>query len=176
MNPSPANPNRRLASRLGVLVATVLGAGYIPLAPGTVGSAVSVAAFVFLRHFIPEPFWVFHFIAVGLLTLIGAWACSETETRLGRRDPRQAIMDEVVGQQVALMGLPLGPLSPRMLWASGWKYLLAAFILFRIFDVAKPFPIRRSERLPGGWGMIADDLIAGALTFLAILVWRKVAT
>ncbi len=172
MNPSPAKSNRKFRGRIGVLIATVLGAGYIPLVPGTVGSAISVAAFLLLRQFGGEPFIAFHAVAVALLTLIGVWACSETEKCLGSRDPHQAIMDEVIGQQVALMGLPYGPLPPAMLWASGWKYFLAAFILFRIFDVAKPFPIRRSERLPGGWGVIADDVVAGAFSFLVILIWR----
>ncbi len=173
MNPNPANQNRKSARRIAVLAATVLGAGYIPLAPGTVGSAVSVAVFILLRQYVPEPFPAFHVAAVALLALIGAWACSESEKHFGKRDPREVIIDEVAGQQVAMLGLPLGPLPPHLLWASGWKYFLAAFILFRIFDVAKPFPIRRCERLPGGWGMIADDLVAGALSFLVLWTGRR---
>ncbi len=172
MNPNPASQNRKAARRIAVLAATLLGAGRVPLAPGTAGSAMSVVAFVLLRRYAPEPFLLFHLLAVVFLSWIGAWACSESEMHFGKRDPREAIIDEVAGQQVALLGLPLGPLAPHLLWASGWKYFLAAFILFRIFDVAKPFPIRRCERLPGGWGMIADDLLAGAFSFLVLWVWR----
>ncbi len=176
MNPNPANQNRKKARRIGVLAATVLGAGYVPLAPGTAGSVVSVALLILLRQHAPEPFLAFHLIAVALLTLMGAWACSESEKHFGKRDPHEAILDEVAGQQVALLGLPLAPLPPQLLWASGWKYFLAAFILFRIFDVAKPFPIRRTERLPGGWGMMADDLVAGAFSFLVLWMWRGLGT
>jgi phosphatidylglycerophosphatase A len=108
-----------------------------------------------------------------LLSLVAVWACSQSEKHFGRRDPREAILDEVAGQQIALLGLPLMGETALALLVSGWKYIGAAFILFRIFDVVKPFPIRRVERLSGGWGMVADDLLAGGLSFLVLWIGRK---
>lgn len=92
---------------------------------------------------------------------IGVWAASGAERYFARTDPGPIVIDEVVGQMIALVARPDAP----------WKWLLAGFILFRIYDVIKPSPARRAEHLPGGWGVMTDDVIAGlySLVTLALL-------
>ena len=96
-----------------------------------------------------------------LIFFLGVWAGGQSEKFFGRTDPRQVVIDEVVGQMVTFLLVP----------HASWKLLLAGFGLFRVFDVTKPFPISRAERLPGGWGIMVDDVIAGlyALGALALL-------
>lgn len=137
-----------------VWIATVAGAGYFPVAPGTIGSTVGVG--------IAAGFEVLPFahawreallgLTAGLIFFLGVWAAGESEKFFGRVDPRHVVIDEVVGQMITF--LLVSHLS--------WKLLLAGFGLFRLVDVTKPFPARRAERLPGGWGIMVDDVVAGA--------------
>jgi phosphatidylglycerophosphatase A len=136
-----------------VLIATVFGAGYSPVAPGTVGSAI--AALVL---------WLTPFSRGGLVlflvavTVVGTWAAHVAERRLGGKDPGAIVIDEVAGMTLSVVLFPLTP-----------AVLLGGFVLFRIFDVVKPPPAHASQRLTGGVGVMIDDLIAGlyALTVLA---------
>jgi phosphatidylglycerophosphatase A len=97
--------------------------------------------------------------AAALLAPVGAWAAHETAHALGRKDPQIVVVDEVLGQWLALA--PVTVLD--------WKYLLAAFLLFRLFDIWKPPPVRNLEQLPGGVGIVADDLMAGV--YAALVLW-----
>jgi phosphatidylglycerophosphatase A len=136
---------RARADRVALAIATVGGAGYAPVAPGTVGSAITVAAL-----------WLLPFSIVGLtlflcvVLVVGTWAAGRAERLMGRKDPGAIVIDEVAGMTISLM------LAPRNLGA----YALA-FLFFRIFDVIKPFPARQSQRITGGVGVMIDDVIAG---------------
>lgn len=137
--------------RAAVLLATGCYAGMIPGAPGTYASMLATLAFflVFsLRHRI-EP--ALHLSAVGLIAALGTLAAAEVSRLRGEEDPPIVVIDEIAGQLTAFLFLPVTSFN-----------LLAGFFLFRLFDIWKPFPINRLERLPNGVGIMADDLLAGA--------------
>ncbi|MFB3920319.1 MAG: phosphatidylglycerophosphatase A [Terriglobia bacterium] len=137
-----------------VWIATLGGIGYCPVAPGTAGSLAGVVLVVAIgRTPLAQP-WRSAFLAVAAfgVFVLGVWAAGGAERHFGRVDPGQVVIDEVVGQLLTFL-----------LWPSAsWKWLIAGFVLFRIFDIIKPFPARRAERLPGGWGIMTDDVVAGA--------------
>jgi phosphatidylglycerophosphatase A len=137
---------KHFSEAIAVGIATTLGCGFFPIAPGTVGSAVAVILFWFL----PALPWS---AAAGLVLVIfvaGVWAASIVEKKWHIQDPGQVNWDEFLGQYIALLLLPHGL----------WIYL-GAFIAFRFFDIAKIYPINRAEALPAGWGIMMDDVIAG---------------
>jgi phosphatidylglycerophosphatase A len=139
--------------RLALAIATAAGSGYWPWGPGTAGSLVAVAAF----HLgVPALAGAM----VGLLPAI--WASAETARISGRKDPQIVVIDEVIGQWVALTITIRGD----------WKSTLAAFVLFRLFDITKPWPVRRLELLPGGWGIVMDDVAAGVYALFVLLALR----
>ena len=145
-----------------VWIATAGGVGYFPVAPGTAGSLVGVGI-VLALGLLPVTFrW--RSAAVVLTTLIlmmlGVAAASRAVSFFGRADPSQVVIDEVVGQMISLAAWPV----------AGWKTYVAGFILFRFFDIVKPFPARRCERIAGGWGIMLDDVVAGAYSLLVLLV------
>lgn len=140
-------------SRLRVLVATWFGSGYLPVS-GTAGTAAAIPL-VLLLWWIPSP-WP-HAAAVPLVALLGLWAARDAHRRWGRTDPSQVVIDEVAGFVLATAFVPPGPGS-----------LAAAFFLFRLFDILKPWPAGRLERLPGARGIMADDLAAGLYANLAV--------
>ena len=88
------------------------------------------------------------------------WAATGAERFFAKTDPGQVVVDEVAGQLLAFVALP----------DASWKWLAAGFVLFRAFDILKPFPARRAERLPGGWGIMTDDVAAGAYSAVFLLV------
>jgi phosphatidylglycerophosphatase A len=204
--------------KLAYAIATALGVGYLPQAPGTFGSLVGVltiglCAIFFLRptslaglspfhvlsdarfmdnHFLVPGsdihntmLWLPIFSATVLLVILGAigvWSSTKAAEYAGVKDPQFVVIDEVAGQHLTLM-LPLIPIAlPNLhshmdlstfaifsaLSLVNWKYLLLGFLFFRIFDIWKPFPVRRLENLPGGWGIMADDWMAGV--YAAILL------
>jgi len=204
--------------KLAYAIATALGVGYLPQAPGTLGSLVGVltiglCAIFFLRptslaglspfhvlsdarftdnHFLVPGsdihntmLWLPIFSATVLLVILGAigvWSSTKAAEYAGIKDPQFVVIDEVAGQHLTLM-LPLIPIAlPNLhshmdlstfaifsaLSLVNWKYLLLGFLFFRIFDIWKPFPVRRLENLPGGWGIMADDWMAGV--YAAILL------
>jgi len=153
---------------LSTWIATGLGAGYSPLAPGTAGSALGLALVVAFRQTSLKPLWLGVTLAAfaGLLFLVGVWSAGKAEKVFGRIDPGQVVIDEVAGQIITFLA------TPRVTW----KGLLAGFIIFRLFDIVKPFPARRAERFPGGWGIMMDDLIAGLYSLLVLVIlgrWIK---
>jgi phosphatidylglycerophosphatase A len=203
MNPNtdaaatPASPRKK--PRLALAIATVLGVGYAPKAPGTFGSIAGVVVaivthpislFVLLSgfagwgfeapmvngHSVPFLLLVPSLIAIVVVAAFGVWSASLVANHAGVKDPQYVVIDEVSGMHLTLvlaivpLGLPthLIPADETSVFALysalsllNWKYLLLGFILFRVFDIWKPFPIRRLEKLPGGWGIMADDWMAG---------------
>jgi phosphatidylglycerophosphatase A len=141
-----------------VAICTWFGAGLLRPAPGTWGSlAAALMAFAVLLVLPPETArWVLLF-AVVLTTIAGVMCAPAAIARFGVKDPSQVVVDEVVGTWLAIAILPAHVLAQPML------AVIVALALFRVFDIAKPWPIGWCERLPGGWGIMADDIVAGAL-------------
>ncbi len=133
----------------------MFGAGYSPVASGTVGSLVTAVALWLLP--LTRPRMV---VALVVVTVLGIWAGSRVERALGRKDPGVIVIDEVAGMLLSVVLLPL-PLSIPV--------LVAAFLLFRLFDIWKPFPARESQALTGGMGVMVDDLIAGFYTLVLVM-------
>jgi phosphatidylglycerophosphatase A len=142
------------------ILATFFGLGLSPVLPGTIASAATTLLFIFaLRGLGALPYAAL----VVALFFVGASVSKIAADEIGRPDPGRVVIDEVCGQLIALAYLP-----------AGWVPAGIAFALFRVFDIIKPWPIRRLEKLPGGWGIMADDVGAGiaaaVLTRLALLV------
>lgn len=134
-------------------IATFFGAGYLKPGPGTWGSAAAVllwAAYARLVHPAPAALLFALIAGIALTIVFGVPAATIVERESGRHDPGFVVIDEVVGQWIALLFSP-----------ADWRHGLIAFVLFRLLDITKPFPVRRFERLPGGWGIVFDDVAAG---------------
>ena len=146
------------------LVATFFGIGHLPLGPGTWASAVTVLLW-WLAARAMNPQWLLPAAALisAAVALIGIPASTVVARESGRKDPGFVVIDEVAGQMIALIGAPLN-----------WKYLLAGFILFRSFDIVKPFPLRRLEKLPGGTGIMMDDVGAGLYALVLLHAWQHI--
>ena len=171
-------PPRTAKDYLALAIATC-GVGYLPLAPGTWGSLLAVGFYLFLHNAwfphtdIPPGAFVRSYLTVQIVlitfvTLIGVWAASRTERVLRIKDPGKVVIDEVAGQLIALL-----PVAGRLWMLGDIMTVLAAFILFRFFDIVKPYPARKMESLHGGLGIMADDLVAGV--YAAIIVAGIVA-
>jgi phosphatidylglycerophosphatase A len=141
-------------------IATAAFTGYVPIAPGTVGSAVGLIVWALLRT-ATSSLSAEAGLALALL-VIGAWSATAVERRLGTTDPGPVVVDEVMGMGVTLIAAPFT-----------WQVALAGFLLFRVFDIVKPPPARALERAHGGWGIMLDDLAAGlyAWAVLRALLW-----
>jgi phosphatidylglycerophosphatase A len=139
------------------LIATWFGCGNSPFAPGTVGSAAAILIAIALDRYLGFPPWSFALLAV-LLFGPAVWASGEAARAANVKDPQFVVVDEVIGQWIALAGA-------RSL---NWKAFLLAFALFRLFDIWKPPPVRQFERLPGGLGINADDAMAGVYAALVL--------
>ena len=149
--------------RAATPIATWFGCGYSPAAPGTVGSAAAIGIAILIEHFAGwRPLW---FAALAIIVAAPAiWAAGETARQAKIKDPQFVVVDEVVGQWLALAGAR--SLNGKLNWIT-W---LAAFLLFRLFDIWKPFPVRQLECLPGGVGIVADDLMAGLYAALVLFL------
>ena len=146
-------------ARLSLAVATALGVGYVPFAPGTVGSLAGLAAYVAVRA-IGSP--VVEVAAIVLVFVVGALAATAAEEQFGHIDPGPVVIDEVLGMLVTLVLLPVSITGA-----------VVGFVLFRVFDVIKPPPCDRLEALPGGWGVMSDDFMAAIYAHLCVrgLAW-----
>lgn len=143
----------------GKAAASGLGLGYLPVAPGTWASAGAAALYVGVRQLRGVP-WEAVIGALFVLTVIAGLAvCPFAEAAYGRKDPRRFVLDEMAGFWLVCLGFR---------WRGAIATAIAAFIAFRLFDILKPYPIRRVERLPGGWGVIADDLVAAVYSVFAL--------
>ena len=148
-----------MTTKVANVVSSWFGCGYVPKAPGTVGSAAAIGIALLVEHYAGwRPLWF------GALALVvsapGIWAAGETARQAKIEDPQFVVVDEVAGQWLALAGAR----------ALNWKSWLAAFVLFRLFDIWKPFPVRQLEGLSGGWGIVADDLMAGVYAALVLFL------
>lgn len=143
------------------LLATSFGAGFLPVAPGTWGSLVAIALWIPLYIWASPSATVIITISAAILYfIVGTWASNQAEKYWGK-DPVVACADETVGQWIAL--IPVTSLCP-------WWEILISFALFRIFDIFKPLGIRYMEKIPGGFGMMADDILAGIYAAILIFV------
>ncbi len=132
------------------------GSGLSPFAPGTVGTLVAIPFTFLLKSLGPTGFW----IALILLFLLGVKLCSHVSQKLGVHDHGGIVWDEMVGYWLAVAFVPLH-----------WTWLLAAFVLFRFFDIFKPWPIRQMDKkISGGFGIMVDDVVAGLFTLLILAV------
>jgi phosphatidylglycerophosphatase A len=148
------------------LVATFFGAGYLKPGPGTYGSVAAVllwAAAGSGLHLSSNGLLLALGIGIALTLILGVPAATIAEREAGGHDPGFVVIDEVAGQWITLLGSPFD-----------WRHGVIALVLFRLFDITKPFPVRRFERLPGGWGIVFDDVAAGlyALCIASLLrIW-----
>lgn len=149
------------------LAVTTFGVGYLPLAPGTWGSMVGVGIYIlfgFIEAKVTTGFlglneaqltgWnhVFNAVIFLLFCLLGIWAAGHSTKLFKHKDPSQAVVDEVIGQLLTFLFIP---------FTFSWKMILAGFLLFRLFDIWKPYPIDSLQNLPTGIGVCADDILAG---------------
>jgi phosphatidylglycerophosphatase A len=146
---------QRIIDFVARAVGTAFGSGYAPFAPGTAGSAVGLLLFWPMAAW---P-WPWPLGASAVLFLVGSLAAGRVARLVGLKDPGIVVVDEVVGQWVTLTALPFTPVTAA-----------AGFVLFRIMDVVKPWPARDLERVPGGWGIMADDVAAGVYAHLVLRV------
>lgn len=165
----PVAPDLRRAFRelpLSTLAATGLGTGLSPIAPGTAGSALALAAAWLFERAISPSHMPSVVAGVGLLTsglliaIAGVRICGRVAEVLGRKDPGCIVLDEIAGQLLASAVVPLFAYPSPGAAAAAWG---ASFLAFRAFDVWKPGPIHGWQALPGGWGIVVDDVAAGAL-------------
>ena len=138
-------------------IATCFGIGLVPFAPGTAGSIAAIAAAAVLIHHHGWTQANFGLLCMASL-LPGIWAADAYAKSHGEEDPSEVVVDEAIGLWVTLLGATV----------YNWKSMLAALVLFRILDILKPFPIRQAEKLPGGVGIVADDVVAGLVGALVL--------
>lgn len=141
---------------LAKAIATALGAGYSPIAPGTCGTAVAVPLAWLLAGL---PLWQFSVITLAV-TLVGVWAAATADRAWGTHDSGRIVIDEVAGYLVTM----------ALVDRTNWIVLGIGFVVFRFFDIVKPPPVRwLDENLPGGWGVVLDDIAAGVMG--AAVMW-----
>lgn len=163
-------PGERSARDYLALAIATCGVGYMPVAPGTWGSALAVGIYLLMRAantrvfaYVVERGWsvppfeafrvTFELLLLIVISIAGIWAATRAEPLLGRKDPGAVVIDEVAGQLITFLFVPFS----AGLWA-----VIAGFVAFRLFDIWKPYPVRRLEALQGGLGIMADDVLAGA--------------
>ena len=167
---------RRTVGDYFALAIATWGVGYLPIAPGTVGSLVGVGLYLSIwagidglltsnalakklsALYVFTPQLAFMLVVIFLLTMAGIWAATRAERALRKKDPSIVVVDEVTGQMIALLSGPF--------WLHTWWSVITAFLLFRLFDIWKPYPIRRLERLESGLGIMADDVLAGVYALI----------
>lgn len=141
-------------TRFAVFLATVAYCGYFPIAPGTVGSAAGLVVYLLV-------WWthsrVIEVALIAVVFVVGTWAATHAERYFGAIDPGPVVVDEVLGMLITLAFIP-----------AGWVAALTGFVLFRIFDVIKPWPANKLEHFHGGFGIMADDAMAGVYSNLVL--------
>jgi phosphatidylglycerophosphatase A len=146
-----------MKNSVAMIIATWAGCGYSPFAPGTIGSAAAIAiAYAATATFPVSPLH----IGVAGVALLGPaiWSAKRAALLAGKKDPGLVVVDEVVGQWLTLAGAT----------SLNWKSWIGAFLLFRMLDIWKPAPVKRLEQLPGGFGIVADDAMAGVYGALVL--------
>jgi len=171
----PSRKSRSAGDMLALAIATC-GVGYLPIAPGTIGSLVGVGLYLAVwvglgqileakaAHggvsllYVFTPQFAGMLLLIFVVSMVGIWAATRAEKATQKKDPSIVVIDEVAGQMIALLSGPF--------WIHSWWSILSAFILFRLFDIWKPYPIRRLEGLESGLGIMADDLLAGVYALI----------
>ncbi len=148
-----------LLRRIGVFIATCAYVGYAPVAPGTFGSAIGLAVFYVVRH---QRSTTVEVAVIVALAAVGLWSATEAEHHFGGIDPGPVVIDEVIGMLITLAFIPVNVAGA-----------IVAFFIFRFLDVVKPWPARRLEQLPGGFGVVLDDMMAGV--YGNIVMWGLVS-
>jgi phosphatidylglycerophosphatase A len=149
--------NAQSSQKFAVVLATWFGCGYAPKAPGTVGSLAGLGIGILLHVYAGFVWW--HFLVLTAMMFVPAtWAASVTAEVKQLKDPQIVVVDEVLGVWITLAGAR----------EYNWKSYLAALILFRVFDIWKPPPVRQMEALPGGLGINLDDCVAGVYAALVL--------
>jgi phosphatidylglycerophosphatase A len=148
-----------MTSKIAFALATWFGCGYAPKGPGTAGSLGGLVIAVLLVHYASWPASWFAILAL-ICTPVGIWAAGVVARESGRKDPQIVVIDEVLGQWLTLAGAS----------QLNWKTFALGFALFRLFDIWKPVPVRQFEKLPGGTGIVADDLMAGVYGAAVLIV------
>jgi phosphatidylglycerophosphatase A len=176
--PSTTTNSTARRPRISLAIATAFGLGYLPKAPGTWGSLAGILIYALTQFYFPldsiagAHLRVIDRVEWAALTilpvsvaiaLVGVWCAGRAAVFLGNKDPQFVVIDEVSGQHLTYV---------LSLTLPNWKYLLLGFILFRVFDIWKPFPARQAESLPGGLGIMADDWIAGIYAALGLWIAR----
>ncbi|MFO1462942.1 MAG: phosphatidylglycerophosphatase A [bacterium] len=145
--------------RFSLWMSTGLGIGYLPFAPGTFGTLWGVLLF-YLTRSLP---WPLTAVGTALFVFLAVYWAQQAEAELGTHDSSSIVIDEVVGYLVGVVAIPFGI-----------KTLILSFVLFRLFDIAKPYPIRYIDRhWGGGWGVVMDDVMAGVFANLSLrlIMW-----
>ncbi len=132
-----------------LFIATFFNIGRLPLAPGTWASLVTTVLVYFIKPYWQAPLYI-QIAAIVIIFVLGIPAASAAEKHFNKKDPRPCVIDEVAGQMLSLL------LVPHNIYLYG-----AGFFLFRVFDILKPFPVRNAEKIPGGFGIMLDDIVAG---------------
>ncbi|MEE8341509.1 MAG: phosphatidylglycerophosphatase A [Candidatus Neomarinimicrobiota bacterium] len=140
------------------LISTIFNVGYLPMAPGTWGSLVAFAVWFIIIELTSTVTFI---VAIIIIFILGVYTSSITEKHLSKKDPSVIVIDEWVGQWIALLFLP-----KSILWG------FCAFLLFRLFDIWKPFPIKTLDNMPRGWGIMLDDVLAGVYALLVLNIIR----
>lgn len=149
------------------MIATGLGVGHFPYGPGTMGALLAILIWYPITTMANHTTWFLITLALILVfTLLGAWSSTVAERYWGE-DPSRVVIDEVVGQWITLLAVPA---------VFSWWHVLAAFVLFRFFDIVKPLGVRKMENFKSGWGIMADDILAGCygailIYLLSIIEW-----
>jgi len=139
--------------KIALILATWFGIGLVPLVPGTFGTLAAVPL-ILLLNYLGEWYGVF---ALVVVTVVAIWASDRTQELLGRTDPSEVVIDEVAGFLATMLLFPPSLVNVGL-----------GFILFRFFDIVKPWPVRQTERLKGGFGIVVDDLLAGVYAHLVL--------
>jgi phosphatidylglycerophosphatase A len=173
-----------LGSLVGLLLALLPSWIFFGLAAATVAATHGASIFLTASTAYFDPFLGAQIILTLFIAALGVWASDRVSKRFREKDPQYVVIDEVSGQHLTLLlgcGIPVWWRVAESYWntaplglitlraALNWKYLLLGFILFRVFDIWKPFPARQAESLPGGWGIMTDDWIAGI--YAAVGLW-----
>ncbi|MGA1865240.1 MAG: phosphatidylglycerophosphatase A [bacterium] len=141
------------------MLTTGFGLGYLPVCPGSFGTLEAIGVYFLLLKLSPP----FHLGIIIFVFLLGVWISNQAEVIWKKKDPGEIIIDEIVGYLITMGLLPFSLIKA-----------IAGFLLFRIFDIFKPFPIRRIERIGGGWGIMLDDAIAGLYAALILRVLFRI--
>lgn len=161
------NLKKNFSNQLSIYFSTCFGIGYFPFAPGTMGTLFAFIVWIlipdhifydtYLQIYKTNPFLIYTFI-IALLSFIGVYTSSKAEDQLGHDSPK-IIIDEFVGYMISVLFLP-----------KTFMISIYAFVLFRVFDISKPFPIKQIQSLKKGWGVMADDVVAGIFSNLLIQI------